>query len=132
MFPVDNRNVALKRYYRSIRNCLPSSRKLKAKVLAEIDSNINEYLRENPYADIASIEARFGAPEQIAVAYVDELGTPELLKKLAIRKRILTIVISTVAIILILWLCVVGWAALKELDHSNGTFTNTGVVESTP
>ena len=132
MIPMDNRKIALKRYYHSIRNCLPSSHKLKEKVLAEIECNVNAYLLENPSADITSIKARFGAPEQIAVAYVDELGTPELLKKLAIRKRILTIVISTVAIILILWLCVVGWAALKELDHSNGTFTNTGVVESTP
>ena len=132
MIPLSNRNAALKRYYRSIRNCLPSSHKLKAKVLAEIDSNINEYLRENPCADIASIEARFGAPEQIAIAYVDELGTPELLKKFQIRKRILTIVISAIAIILILWLGVVGWAALKELDHSNNTFTNNGVIEITP
>lgn len=129
---MDNRNVALKRYYRSIRNRLPSSHKLKAKVLAEIENNINAYLLENPSADIASIEARFGAPEQIVASYVDELETPELLKKLAIRKRVLTIVISTVAIILILWAATVGWAIIKESDYSNGTFTNTGVVEITP
>lgn len=132
MIPLGNRNVALKRYYRSIRKCLPSSRKLKAKVLAEIESNINAYLLEEPSADIASIKARFGSPEQIAVAYVDELGTPELLKKFQIRKRILAIVISAIAVILILWLGVVGWAALKELDHSNNTFTNNGVIEITP
>ena len=132
MFPVDNRNVALKRYYRSIRNCLPSSRKLKAKVLAEIDSNINEYLRENPYADIASIEARFGAPEQIAIAYVDELETPELLKKFQIRKRILTIIIGAVAIILILWLGVVSWSAITEYYDSNGDITDSGIVEISP
>lgn len=132
MFPVDNRNVALKRYYRSIRNCLPSSRKLKAKVLAEIDSNINEYLRENPYADFASIEARFGAPEQIAIAYVDELETPELLKKFQIRKRILTIIIGAVAIILILWLGVVSWSAITEYYDSNGDITDSGIVEISP
>ena len=132
MIPVDNRNVALKRYYRSIRNCLPSSRKLKAKVLAEIDSNINEYLRENPYADIASIEARFGAPEQIAIAYVDELETPELLKKFQIRKKILTIIISAVAIILILWLGVVSWSAIREHNDSNNTVTDSGIIEITP
>ncbi len=132
MIPLGNRNVALKRYYRSIHKCLPSSRKLKAKVLAETESNINAYLLEEPSADIASIEARFGSPEQIAVAYVDELGTPELLKKFQIRKRILAIVISAIAVILILWLSVVGWAVLKELDHSNNTFTNNGVIEITP
>ena len=132
MIPVGNRNVALKRYYRSIRNCLPSSYELKAKVLADIENNINEYLRENPSADIASIEARFGAPEQIAIAYVDELGTPELLKKFQIRKRILTIIISAVAIILILWLGVVGWSAIREHNDSNNTVTDSGIIEITP
>ena len=132
MIPLGNRNVALKQYYRSIRNCLPSSHKLKAKVLAEIENNINAYLLENPSADIASIEARFGAPEQIAIAYVDELGTPELLKKFQIRKRILTIIISAVAIILILWLGVVGWSAIREHNDSNNTVTDSGIIEITP
>ena len=132
MIPMDNRKIALKRYYRSIRNCLPSSHKLKAKVLAEIENNINEYLRENPSADIASIEARFGTPEQIAIAYVGELGTPELLKKFQIRKRILTIIISAVAIILILWLGVVGWSAIREHNDSNNTVTDSGIIEITP
>lgn len=132
MIPVGNRNIALKRYYRSIRNHLPSSHKLKAKVLAEIENNINEYLRENPSADIASIEARFGAPEQIAIAYVYELGTPELLKKFQIRKRILTIIISAVAIILILWLGVVSWSAITEYYDSNGDITDSGIVEISP
>lgn len=132
MIPVGNRNIALKRYYRSIRNHLPSSHKLKAKVLAEIECNINAYLLENPSADLASIEARFGAPEQIATSYVDELGTPELLKKLAIRKRIFTIIISTAVIILIVWAAAIGWAIIKEYNYSNGTFTNTDIVEITP
>ncbi len=127
-----NRNAALKRYYRKIRNCLPSSHKLKVKVLAEIESNINAYLLENPSTDITAIEARFGAPEQIAVAYVDELGTPELLKKLQMRKKILTIIISAVAIILILWLGVVSWAAIKEYDHSSGSATHSGAIDITP
>lgn len=132
MILVDNRNVALKRYYRSIRNHLPSSHRLKAKVLAEIECNINAYLLEDPSADITSIEARFGSPEQIAVAYVDELGTPELLKKFQIRKRILTIVISAIVIILILWLGVVGWAAIREHNDSNNTVTDSGIIEITP
>ncbi len=132
MIPLSNCNVALKRYYRSIRNCLPSSRKLKAKVLAEIESNINAYLLEEPSADIASIEARFGSPEQIAVAYVDELGTPELLKKFHIRKKILTITISAIAIVLILWLGVVSWSAITEYYDSNGDITDSGIVEILP
>lgn len=132
MIPVGNRNIALKRYYRSIRNHLPSSHKLKAKVLSEIENNINEYLRENPSADIASIEARFGAPEQIAIAYVYELGTPELLKKFHIRNKILTITISAIAIVLILWLGVVSWSAITEYYDSNGDITDSGIVEILP
>lgn len=129
---MDSRDAALKRYYRSIRSYLPSSPKLKRKILAEIETNIIAYLQENPDADFATIEARFGASEQIASAYVDELGTPELLKKLHIRKRVLTITIGAITIILILWLSVVGWAAITEHYHSNGTVTNSGAVEITP
>ena len=132
MIPVGNRNIALKRYYRSIRNHLPSSNKLKAKVLAEIESNVNAYLLENPSADVASIKARFGTPEQIAVAYVDELGTPELLKKFQIRKKILIITISAIAIVLILWLGVVSWSAIMEYYDSNGDITDSGIVEILP
>ena len=127
-----NRNAALKRYYRSIHRCLPSSHKLKVKILAEIEGNINAFLQENPDADFAAIEARFGAPRQIAYAYVDELGTPELLKKLQIRKKILTITISTIAVVLVLWLGVVAWAAVKEHNHANGSVTQSDVINGTP
>ena len=132
MIPLDNRNIALKRYYLSIRNYLPSSRKLKTKVLAEIENNINTYLLENPSADIVSIKARFGEPEQIAAAYVDALGTPELLKKLHVRKSAVAIIVSAVAIILVLWLGVVGWSAITEYYDSNGDITDSGIVEILP
>lgn len=127
-----NRNAALKRYYRKICNCLPSSHKLKVKVLAEIESNINAYLIENPSADIAAIEARFGTPEQISSAYIDELGTSVLLRKLQFRKKFLAIVVSTVTIMLVLWLIALGWASIREYKHSNGSATHSSAIEVTP
>ena len=130
MIPVGNRNITLKRYYRSIRNHLPSSRKLKAKVLAEIECNINAYLLENPSADITSIIARFGAPEQIAVAYVDELATPELLQKLRIRKWVIGSIASVLAIVLLVWFGVVGWAIIREINNTGGTFNEQEPITS--
>ena len=127
-----NLDTNLKHYYRSIRQHLPCSRKLKVRIISEIESNILAYLEENPNADFAAIEARFGAPNRIASAYVDELGAPELLKKLQIRRRILTVVIGAVAFCLLLWVTVVIWGIVKEINFSNGTLIPSDIVEIGP
>lgn len=132
MIPIGNRDIALKRYYRNIRRCLPSSRKLKTQILAEIESNIVAYLYENPTADLPTIEARFGAPEQIASAYVDELGTPELLKKLQIRKNVITIISGIMAVILVIWVAAVAWAIKNESHESEGYLSPSQAIEITP
>lgn len=127
-----NHDAALKRYYRDIRRQLPSSQKLKSRILSQIEGNILAFLQDHPDADFPAIEAQFGTPEQIAAAYVDELGAPELLKKIKIRKRVLTIVISTVTIILFLWATVVIWAAISEHNYANGSVTQSGAIDDTP
>ena len=132
MIPINKLDAALKRYYRSVRCCLPSSRKLKAKILSEIQSNVTAYLHENPDADFVAVEARFGAPEQIAYAYIDELETPELLHRLHIRKWVIRVTIGVTAIILLIWLAAISWAVIREYYHSDGTIINTGSVEITP
>ena len=116
--------IRLCRYYRQIRSYLPCSRRLKNHIMDEIRSNIAGFLEENPGASLAQVEARFGTPQAIAAAYVDDMDTQELLKALHIRQKITTIVTACVLIILLMW----GITVLSAFIHAYGT--TTGYIES--
>lgn len=110
----------LNRYYREVRSWLPCSRKLKDSIMSRLQENVRDYLEEHPDADTAQIRAHFGAPETIAAAYVDEMGTDVLLRDLRIRRKIVSLTARAMAAILALWMGVVGWAIVRELNSSNG------------
>lgn len=109
----------LNRYYREVRNWLPCSRKLKESIMSRLQEDIRDYLEEHPDADAAQVRAHFGAPEAIAAAYVDEMGTDTLLRDLRIRRKIVSLTAGAMAAILALWMGVVGWAVVRELKDSN-------------
>ena len=116
----------LNRYYREVRSWLPCSRKLKESIMSRLQENVRDYLEEHPGADAAQVRAYFGEPEVIAAAYVDEMGTDVLLRDLRIRRKIVFIIAGVMAAILALWIGVVGWAIVREIDDSNGRFVNEG------
>lgn len=93
----------LKRYYRQVASWLPCGGKTKREMMARIRATVDAYIAEHPAADLAAIQARFGTPQQIAAAFVDEMGTEELLNKLRIRRRIIKIIFLCVAIFLAIW-----------------------------
>lgn len=112
---------SLNRYYRQIKSWLPCSRKLKNALISRLKESIQAYLDANPEADLDQVQARFGAPETIATAYVEEMGTDKLLRDLRIRRKVVTLVAGTMAVVLSLWLGVVGWAIVREIKSSNNT-----------
>ena len=112
----------LNRYYREVRSWLPCSHKRKEYIMSQLQENVRDYLEEHPDADTAQIRAHFGDPEAIAAAYVDEMGTDVLLRDLRIRRKVVSITAGTMAAILALWMGVVGWAIVRELNSSNGSF----------
>lgn len=114
------RNMQLKRYYRSIRSWLPCSRRLKKKVLDGIQGNISAYLEENPAADLASIEQRFGKPQQIAGACVEEMGSQELMRDLRVRRKIVSIVMACATAVIIIWTAFVTIALIDNVNAENG------------
>lgn len=97
------KNRHARKYCRLVRSFLPCSAKQRRLILGEIRSNLSAYLEENPSASFKEIESRFGAPRQIAVAHVDEMGTEELLKQLRIRKRIFAVISAAVVLALLIW-----------------------------
>lgn len=124
-------NAELRRYYRQIRSYLPCARRLKNHIMDEIQSNVKGYLEENPEADFTQIQARFGAPQAIAAAYVDDMDTQELLKALHVRRKITTIVTACVLIILMMWGITVGAAYIHSYQNTLGHSEQSIVYIST-
>lgn len=122
-----SREAALKHYYRTIRSFLPCSRKLKKRILGEIQNSVNGYLKDHPEANITEIEARFGEPKNIAAAYVDDMNTPELLHTLRVRRRIITAVVIGVIASLFMWASCLGYALVRYNTEYNGTIEVTGI-----
>lgn len=115
-----NRETDLRRYYRDIRSYLPCSRKQKRRILDEIRERVNIYLEECPEADYDQIEARFGTPQTIAAAYVDDMNTSELLTALGIRRKFVTAVIVGVLALSLIWGIAVSIAYVQAHSVWNG------------
>lgn len=116
------RNRQLKKYYRSVRSWLPCSRKLKNRILGQIGENISAYLEDHPSAAFADIQQRFGGPQQIAAAYVEEMDSAELLRDLRVHNRIVRIVIACAAAVIVIWGASVTVAVIEHKNAVNGYY----------
>ncbi|MBR3979156.1 MAG: hypothetical protein IKJ94_06000 [Oscillospiraceae bacterium] len=110
----------LKQYYRDISKHLPVGRKQKQQILLTITQSVEDYLAAHPLADFQAVQAHFGSPQEIAAAYIENMTTPEILKKFRFRKTVLTILCATAATALLLWGVVVGTALINEITSSGG------------
>lgn len=96
-------NRPARRYLRQIRGWLPCAGSMKRKMLAEIRETLLEFLADHPDADEQAIVSRFGAPQQIASSYVEEAETGELLRKLRIRRRVVSIACAAAVACVAIW-----------------------------
>lgn len=110
----------LKQYYRDIAKKLPVGRKKKQQILLAITQSVEDYLAAHPLADFQAVQAHFGSPQEIAAAYIENMTTPEILKKFRFRKTVLSILCATAATALLLWGVVVGVALINEITSSGG------------
>lgn len=123
-------DAALRRYLREVKSWLPCGGKMKKEILGKISGTVSGYLTENRGGDYGALVARFGTPQQIASAYVDELETPELLNSLRIRRRIVKIVSGTALVVIILWVGVVAASFAYNVINDNGFFVDE-IIEGT-
>ena len=123
-----NRNA--RRYLRQVRGWLPCAGKMKRQIMGEIRSSVSHYLEEESNADYQAIVARFGSPQQIASAYVDEQDTAVLLNNLRIKRRIVAVVCCTAAACVAIWLSVAFAAYMYNVKAENG-YAIEHIVEST-
>lgn len=122
-------NKELKTYYRHIWGCLPGSGKIKKQIMDSLRQSVNAYLEENPGADFKEVKAHFGTPQQIAAAYVEEMDTSEVMKKLRIRKTVVGIVCTAAALALLMWGIGLIIALVKEINAADGYYDVGPIVE---
>lgn len=118
----------LKSYYREISAWLPCGGRLKREIMCRIRSNVVAYLAENPDANMEEIEYRFGAPKEIAAAYVSDLDAGELLAALRVRRRIVAAVLAAVMFVVVSWGGCVLWA-VHEANKTYGGHTEDAIIE---
>lgn len=96
-------NQAARRYLRQVRQLLPCSRREKNELTSALRQSLSEYLSEHPNATSEAIQTHFGTPESVAAMCMETTELPSLLKRIHIRRRILTIIVAAVIAILLTW-----------------------------
>lgn len=119
------KNADYRRYCREIRGWLPCTRKAKRKIMDKIENVISESEGELTYGQLVE---RFGTPQQIASAYVDEMGTIELLNDLRIKRKIVRAVAVSCAIALVMWAGCIAAALANDYNADNGYMVETLII----
>lgn len=121
--PMSHQNPALKRYIRSIRKILPCSGKMKKNIISQISETIEDYLLQDPTADLETIQAHFGTPQEIAVHCVDGQDTFAQWKKIRNKKRILSVTAGLMAALFLLGAGFLAWQIRINQAQSVGYIT---------
>ena len=119
-----NREKALKKYYRNIKSWLPCNLKSKRIILSRIRGRVAELLAEDPDMDFETIQICLGLPKEIAGAYIDEMGTDELLEQLQAKKKFTKILIIAAAVLIIGVFTFYTIALIDSFIASGGYFTS--------
>ena len=85
--------------------------------MEKIESVISSNEEELSYDQVIE---RYGSPQQIASAYVDEMGTEELLKDLRIKRKIVRVISASCVIALAMWLGCIAAALVNDYHADNG------------
>lgn len=111
-------NWYIKKYVCAVSSFLPCSGKTKKPWLDAIRAQAEDYIAQG--GDPAALAERFGTPQQVAAAYVDEMPTAELLAELHIRRRVVTTVVLAVVAALAVYVGVLLWQMHLVQDRWNG------------
>lgn len=118
----------LKTYYRDVQKALPCSACQRRKLMQDIRCAVSGYLQEHPEADIETVTAHFGTPQQIAETYLAEMPPQKLQDQLKIKKWIIGIIAAAAACALLIWGIAVGIALINELQDADNYIETSPVV----
>lgn len=121
------RNAVGRQYIADVRSLLPWVDKGRRRLLSDLRSDVECFLQENPQADRAALDARFGTPQQIVTGYLEMMDLDQFRRAMRLRKVILWTAGILVAFILITWLSVV----VGEIIYVNTLHNGYGRIELT-
>ena len=75
---------------------------------------------------------RFGKPEKIADTYIEQKNSEEIISALRVRKRVLTVIISGVIVIIMIWLGYLVFCLHEVNKVANGYFVVDGPIVIEP
>ena len=118
----------LKTYYRDVQKALPCSVSQRQKLMQDIRCAVSGYLQEHPEADIETVTAHFGTPQQIAETYLAEMPPQKLRQQLKVKKWIVGIIAAAAACALLIWGIAVGIALANELQDADNYIETSPIV----
>ena len=89
-------------YCRRIGKKLPFGGQRKRCYLQSLQEDVARYLSTHPWAGEDGLTETFGSPEQIAVAFLSEMGDEEIYRRISARKRVVRLVVAGLGIALLL------------------------------
>ena len=89
---------ALKKYYKEIRSFLIVRTKESQKFMAEFCSSVEDYIEANKIQTVDAVKEHFGAPEEIAKAFLETAQLGYIRKRLRIKNTIFYAVVITLVI----------------------------------
>lgn len=116
-----------KQYCRKVRSLLPCRSTDKKRIVTQLESSLDAYLAEHPTAGYADMVLRFGTPEDVAAAYVENCPA-ETMKAVDLKKKIVAAVVAALSLALILYCTALGFA-LVDAHRSYYGYGETYVGE---
>lgn len=117
-------NKIYQSYIKSVKKQLICKTAESKKMLRELKSEVEEFLQQNPNADTAQVEERFGTPEEIAKAYLSDTEPQNIKKAINIRKVLLAAVAIALAMLTITFIITI-------IDNHSGkiVYYESGAIE---
>ena len=113
-------NRSAKKYLRRVRGMLPGSLGMKKQIMVQITNELSLYLEEQPEVDYKGLLHRFGEPEVIAASYIESMGTADILKKLRIRKWVMSAIAVALALVVLAWSTTVAYEMRQHKSCDDG------------
>lgn len=85
----------LKAYYKQIKKALPMYSKFEKNYLKELQTSVDQFVRDHPDATFVDLLNHFGTPDQIAQKCISSLEPSDLYRRITCRmkiKRIVTLI----------------------------------------
>ncbi len=96
-----NRDKALKKYFKQIKLLLPIYSKEEKIFVNDLKKVIDEFIESNPNCTYEEILERFEEPTDVVFNYISCLDQHELCKKISLRKTIKKAIIIAVSVVII-------------------------------